>query len=274
MKKLFSLLFFVPVTLIIVLIYSHALLLAPQNKTVFATGDGEQFARIKFAGVYLYKTPTLNESYINMYFEIPNTYFVKLLSDANDYFYRAQYMEQIGYVKKLEVQPISGIPLHPYVSATFRVFSSDGAMLKDAPFYASNAVAALPQNQNILQYIGRISGEEAIIGRGNVWYFCKFGNSSGYVYGGLSDMLSEILPNTEIFENAPNPFITPVLSYIEYLKTSNVKFVVIVAVLLPSFAIFYLLYMKITPKNKTRNTQKFKEVKTIKPQYLYDDHEL
>ena len=275
MKK-FSKLFIVSLVLLIVLFCGFSLidnLRALANNSAQAQSY-ENFARIKFAGVYLYKTPTLNESYINMHFEIPDTYFVKLLGDANEYFYRVEYLNQIGYVKKLEVQPISGVPLKPYASATFRVFSSDGTHLKDSPFYAANTVATLPQNQNILQYIGRLSGEEAIIGRGNLWYYCKFGNTFGYVYGGLCDMLTEIVPNTEVFNSISNPFITPSLSYIEYLQNSSIKYLIIAGVISPALVVFFMLFIKITPKGDTKHPHRLKRIKSIKPQYLYDDSEL
>lgn len=274
MKKMFSLILFVPIIVMATTLCCHGFFMASQKSSASASSLQNQFAQVKSVGVFLYKTPTLNESYINMHFEIPNTYFVKLLGDTNSYFYRAQYMEQIGYIKKIEVQPINGIPLQPYASATFRVFSSDGTVVRDAPFHASNAITTLPNNQTVLQYIGKISGEEAISGRGNTWYFCKFGNNLGYVYGGFCDMLSAISINAEVFEHILNPFITPSGSYIEYLKTSNIKFVIIAAVLLPALLIFYMLFMKIPQKAKLSSKTKIKKVKSLKPQYLFDDSEL
>ena len=266
MKKLFFMHF--------ILIFAAFIVLPGFFYTQKAYAEAENFARIKLAGVHLYKTPTLNESYVNMHFELPPSYFVKLLSDAGTHFYKAEYMNQIGYVKKIEVQPVANTPQKPYATATFRIFSSDGTAVRDAPFYASNLVTTLPQSQNILQYVGKLSGEEAIAGRGNVWYFCKTGNFSGYVYAGLCDMLSTITTNTEVTTPTTNPFLTPALSHIDYLNTSGAKIGVITAVMLPAFAVFFMLFIKFTPKPKHTKKEKFKRVKSIKPQYLYDDSEL
>ena len=66
----------------------------------YVCADTSVYAQILHAGCYLYKTPIENTNYANVYFMIENTYFVELLSDYNDEFYKAKYMDIIGYVKK------------------------------------------------------------------------------------------------------------------------------------------------------------------------------
>ena len=84
------------------------MLLATFNITVFATDETSYYARIMFDDVFLYKEPTENNNNENIYFVLPQTYFVELL-DKCENFYKARYLDKIGYVKNdfmLDVEKI------------------------------------------------------------------------------------------------------------------------------------------------------------------------
>ena len=57
------------------------------------------YAVICTNNAYLYRTPTLSENYINKYFLLEESYFVKVLSRPNDEFYQVEYLDIMGYVK-------------------------------------------------------------------------------------------------------------------------------------------------------------------------------
>ncbi|MFQ6724521.1 MAG: hypothetical protein ACLRFE_04250, partial [Clostridia bacterium] len=79
-----------------------------------SANDNCAYAQILHAGCYLYKSPVDNTNYSNVYFMLENSYFVELLSDYNDEFYKAKYMDIVGYVKKSQVQCVQGTPKTPY----------------------------------------------------------------------------------------------------------------------------------------------------------------
>ena len=87
----------------------------------YAYENKTYYAKIMFEQVYLYKTPTNKNDMENIYFELPKTYFVKLLSRHDD-FYEVRYLNIFGYVKKDSVQAVSHTPLNPFL--TNLVYSS------------------------------------------------------------------------------------------------------------------------------------------------------
>ena len=89
------------------------------------------YAKITNENVYFYSDPI--EESEKILFEIPNTYFVKLIDNANENFYYAIYKNVYGYVKKSQVNVMSGTPVNPFANATFRIFSPDGIGLYSTP---------------------------------------------------------------------------------------------------------------------------------------------
>ena len=156
------------------------------------------FARAQTSGVVLYKTPSVISSN-NVFFEIPQSYFVMLISNFSDEFYRAQYKDVVGYVLKTDITPVAEKPQNPFFEGSFRVFSSDGTDVLSSPFpsLGANVVATVEKFETV-EYFGTISGEELIEGRGTTWLFGKTQNGEfGFFYQGLCDQISEIPTNVE-----------------------------------------------------------------------------
>lgn len=245
------------------------IVLADQN---YVAGS-PQYARVKTANVKLYKTPTEVEEYSNYHFIIPETYFVELLSYENDNFFQARYLDVYGYVKINEVQCVKGIPLNPFVSkASFRVFAPNGLELRSSPSQSDglNTLASINFLETNLQYYGKIIGEEAIVYKGNEWYFCKYFKNgteqNGYVYSVFCDLLTTISANTEILEYVEKPTfeVQNTSAEVEQNNTSIsnlpsiTQIIIIVAVCIPCILIIYLLFRptRITARNYKEKKQR------------------
>lgn len=247
------------------------------SQVVFAdsnlVANTAQYARVKSSSVKLYKTATENEDFNNVYFNIPETYFVELLSYENDLFYQARYLDTYGYVKISDVQCVKGVPQNPFVSkASFRVFAPGGIELRSTPSQSDglNIITNINFLETNLQFYGSITGEEAIAYKGALWYFCKYTKSGveqkGYVYSVFCDLLTTISANTEVLEYVAEPtFETESTSAPSESGSTSLsgmptitQVLIIAAVCIPVILIIYLLFRptRITAKalkNKKRS---------------------
>ena len=198
-------------TLLIILCFVFiigSLLLINFSQTKTTSADAVSgYAQVLYSNVYLYKYPTDVESYENRHFLLEPTYFVKVEDKANDFFYKVSYLNFTGYVKMSEVELINEIPEMPFLSnITFDVFPNANAILRTEPTtenMSKSIICILPAGTKNIEYIGKISGEESLIGSGNVWYYCNYikpdGTSTfGYIYSPLTNNLSAISQNEEI----------------------------------------------------------------------------
>lgn len=237
-----------------------------------------QYARVKNSNVKLYKTATENEDFSNVYFTIPETYFVELLAYENDLFFSARYLDAYGYVKISDVQCVKGVPANAFVSkASFRVFAPNGIELRTSPSQSDglNTICNINFLETNLQFYGTISGEEAIAYKGSEWYFCKYTKSGveqkGYVYSVFCDLLTTISANTEVLEYVSEPTFETENTSAPSQDVSNdlssmpsiTQILIIVAVCIPVILIIYLLFRptRITAKafNKSGKKQKRKQ---------------
>ena len=220
--------------------------------------DTSFFARVKFSNCPLLKNPSSDTSFSNTYFFIPQTYFVEVFSKTGDYF-EAQYLGTRGYVRKSDIEFVSGTPQNPFANKiSFRIFAQNGLNLRSTPKESegiANRLTTIPFLETNLQYIGMIEGEEAISNRGNIWYYCNYFRMdetlTGSVYAGYCDMLSTIPHNTEELAVIPEPSFEQLavkdeVSDIGDGSLNNLskrsQILIIVAVSLPALIILYLLF--------------------------------
>ena len=165
------------------------------------------YAVVNNSGAYLYRTPTLSENYINKFFLLEESYFVKVLSRPNDEFYYVEYMDIFGYVKVDDVVFVVEQPENPYLDfITFDIKSNKDVCLLKSPngnFEDINVLYNIPFNAKNLCYLGKISAVENQNYMGNIWYYCcyKIDENSliyGYLYAPLCCNLSPITKNSEV----------------------------------------------------------------------------
>lgn len=217
--------------------------------TTYAVSDS--YAQVNDNSSYLYKTSSYNEDIDNKYCLLPKSFFVKILNNYNDLYYKAQYKDLTGYVKKSEVSLIKETPQKPYpTTKTISIKSTNSCYLRNSPKIKtsiSNVITTIPSSTKDIEYIAKMMGEEAIDLQGTMWYLVRYNNQLGYIYNFYSNtiILDEINAEqvTVIYQNE-SMTLTPLSD------TQNL--LLIFSILLPILVVLYLLY---TP-NKTRKISK------------------
>ena len=254
------------------------------NNQAFAYSKSKHFARVENNETYIYSLP--NDKSENMLFEIPKTYFVELISQYNETFYKAKYLDLTGYVKINEVTPVSNTPTSPYASEiTFRVYSSDGINIRSEP-HTKNGLETIKGSLTVLDenimYYGKISGEEVIKNRGTTWYYCKYKNNRevimGYVYAGFCDMLTTIEEHDEETIACDNPFINNNIEINTSIKSNevNIKNLILIFTIIPTLFLIFLLFkpFKILENESKKQVNKIFKNKKKTTKTIYDDFEL
>ena len=230
--------------------------------------------------VDFYKAPISSPE--NILFKVPKTYFVKILKQENDIFYKAQYMKDIlGYIKKDDMKYINTTPSLPFADfISFRIFTPSGANLRSSPNHnlgATNLITTIPFLETNLLFVGNIEGEEAISYKGNLWYYCKYIKDNtityGYVYSAFCDMMASIPDNNEQFEYIVPTYensqqqLPPTNNATEMLTLgSPAQVAVIVGISLPCILIIYFLFKptKISMQKSSTNKTQPKQIKQPK----------
>ena len=229
---------------------------------VYAYHEQVYYARILFDQVYFYKTPNDDNSFSNVYFELPKTYFVELISLEGN-FYQARYLNFNGYVKKDCVQAVSNFPNNPFLNnITFRVYAERSQQIWSQPSTKSpsSVVYEIPLFTKNVEYISKITGEGLIEGRTNIWYYCKFSSNKdyyGYVYSDFCDELTFIPNNTETVNYINNPTFskeTPQINSIP--KDSNYVSIIITILCIPAIIFAFLVLQNTKIFNKTKTSKK------------------
>ena len=237
------------------------------------------YAKVLDNNVYLFKTNT-STFLTNAYFEIPKTYYVLVLNNIDETFYKVEYNGFVGFVLKNKVSVVSGTPQNPYLkNTTFRVYAQDGLNVMSSPFSSCNPqiVVTMPELPTPT-YIGKITADELVEGRGNTWYYCTYKQQnsenlqekvfSGYVYAGFCDNLTSFSDNPENLKENTNAFYDNNQDYLYSLINLSpfLKMVILICVCLPSAILIFLLFSPY----KIRKKLKLKKIKqqSIKNQAL------
>ena len=223
----------------------------------YAQNNDIYYAKIISSNIKLYKSTNGIEDVDNIYFVIPQSYFVQIQNCENDNYYKATYIDTVGYVKKDEVQCVKGIPQNPFATASFRIFIPGGVELRSSPTQSEglNTVANLNFLETNLKFYGSIDGEEAISYKSSIWYYCKYikngSEIKGYVYSAFCDLLTSIPTNNENLEYIEEPdFSIPTQGQPSIAPEDPIselpsvtQIIIIIAVCLPCIFIIYLLFL-------------------------------
>ena len=250
--------------IILVLMFSLIGLFKP---IPFVSADTGVYAQILNSGYYLYKTPVDNTNYTNVYFMLENSYFVELLSDYNNEFYKAKYMDVVGYVKKNQVQCVQGTPKTPYLNnVSFRVYNNISRSMYDKPFANTNNPTLktyLPLYCTDLIYYGKIYGESAIEERTNIWYYCKYTVTGvcGYIYSDSCDKMTTIVPNNEKLPYISSPaWNSNTSNSTQLISINSMSFKITTILISIPFVVFAFFLFRLAVKKRNK-----KEVDTFNP---------
>ncbi len=246
-------------------------LLFPSYKCSFASASSI-YAKIEQDGVYLYNSPKSEDD--AKLFQLQNSYFVRLLENANDEFYYCAYKDVYGYVKKSEVVAMDGTPKTPFVEATFRIYATQGLGMYSSPSINNdNLKCTIPYLTDNLVYYGTIDGQQAIPEKSSTWIYCKYNydaSNYGFVYSVFCDKLPVITTNNERFNVISQPFQNKTTKEL----TSVAMGFIIVGVSLPSLIVLYLLIKPTLIKDKLLNeNSKFKRARR-KDYFEFDEGDL
>lgn len=205
---LFVMLFFAPITPNTVAAYTINYFRVTENNTV------------------LYRTASDEKTIENMFFILPQSYFVQSLGAEGD-FYKVNYAGVVGFVLKEEVIAVHGTPVTPFASATFKINGVASAVMRSSPSVSGGYVGLLPCDTEIT-FLGELEGEEALNGLGNRWFLARFisfeqGILTGYIYAPLTQELTVIPKNLEVLETStpagtePEGIFSPELMKVENL---------------------------------------------------------
>ena len=212
-----------------------------------STSQTSGYAVIKDNNCYFYRTINSNSMFSDRFFLLEKSYFVKILENTNNNYYKAEYNGIIGYVQKKDIEFVEEVPLNPFLEdITFDIYSGSSVSLRTEPTTQNGIgtiLTTLPASKKDLTYYGKITGEESIKGLGNIWYYCSYKTSDnkeifGYIYSPQTLNLSPINENNENITTVSIKDYVPINSLL-YLNLST-KNLIILALALPSLVVIYL----------------------------------
>lgn len=214
------------------------------------------YAKVLTNDCYLLKSPENNSGI----FLLEQSYFVKVLEVYDNLYFKVQYLEFEGYVEKSKVNFVEEFPKEPYlIGITFDIYDIGNVCLRSTPETIDNDInilCTIKMSTRDLTFYGRCTGEEAIKGLGNVWYYCAYQDEygslfKGYIYSPLTRNLSAITSSVENLTTVSIDNFMPVDNLL-YLNLST-KNILIVITALPTLFILYLFVKpsKITEKEES-----------------------
>lgn len=227
-----------------------------QTKIVSTNPSTSGYAQILTNDCFLLQDTSNTEKKL---FLLEQSYFVKVIEDFNNVFYRVNYLDFEGFVEKSKIKFVEEYPEIPFLCGiTFDIYSLGNVCLRSSPKKLdddSNILCTVPANTKNLLYYGKISGEEAIDGLGNVWYYSAYqddlGNVyKGYVYSPLTNNLSSIASSDENLTYVNISSFVPVDNLL-YLNLST-KNILIVITAIPTF--FVVILFALPNKFKNNDT--------------------
>lgn len=238
--------FFVILGVLLFVLFSIFSVKYEQTKTVSSSSKTSGFAKIITNDCYLLKTPKQNEE--NKYFLLEQSYFVKVVEDFDNVFFKVNYLEFEGYVEKSKINFVEELPEMPYLSGiTFDIYDLANVCMRSSastPNDDKNIICTIPVSTKDILYYGKFAGEEAIKGLGNVWYYCAYQNVNGdifkgYIYSPLTRNISSIASSTENLTFVNISKYVPIDSLLYLNITTKNMLIVITAI--PTLAIMIIL---------------------------------
>lgn len=211
------------------------------------------FAESKYAravdATNLYKLTSTSNDLTEVICIIEKTYFVQILSD-NGNSYKVNYNNQIGFVKKNDVQLVSQTPNTPFPN-NIQIIVGSTCNLRSSPTTKSstnNILTTIYAGETNLTFIGRIFADEAIDFGGTTWYYVKYGEYTGYIYNKYVKSITPIYENIEeisFYKDSPTTNINPLVH--------TPSLLIIIILLIPTLAIILILYLPRKHKTITIN---------------------
>ena len=264
--------------------------------------DVVSYAKVNDACL-LYKSQSLSSAISNIYFYVPNTYFVSIISKVSDSIYRVQYDNFVGYVSSDSIDVVSFVPsVQKPANITFDISQKSGTQIWSLPSDVSgNILTTISADTKNIEYVASATGDIPVGGTTNIWYYARFTPASsttsvyeGYIYSEATINLSHI-PNNLEYE--PTEIVSPEK---QIHVDSTAQIIMISLICLPFLILLVLAILKtanhikerkqkiaiskkdeveneisIAPKQFVRKKKANNTVEVVFPEYNYiDDDDL
>ena len=255
---------------LLILIICIMMSLGANITAVYANNN--TYAQITSENSYLYRNPTSNPSISNIWCKLEQTYFVEIINDYNDDFYKVNYNSIIGFIKKSEVKEITNTPKSPYPSnINVKINSNSGCYLRELPISktnTSNIIKTIDKGSSNILFVGYSYGDECIDLKGNLWYLVKHNNDIGYIYSDFVEEKITIYPNIEEVSFYTKDYTSNMLNPLS--DTSTLITTIIITI--PCIFILILLFTaKPKPKKSKLTKHNIKEIDLTEVTDIYND---
>ncbi len=200
--------------------------------TYSAKAESGEFARISTSGVYLYSSPNENDGL----FMLPQSYFVKITGETNDYYYVSYLTDELpyvkinGYCKKPEITRVSYTPDTPYLKYQTEITYTLSNELLDNPLSTYKTLAV---------YYGEFNFGTS------VFYYVNLNGQFGYIPSSNCSKLDYPVNTEHTFSENE----TPPKSELSSTQNNAVRIVLICTLSVFAIGAIYFLFKPQKAKN-------------------------
>lgn len=223
---------------------------AKSNISAYAQSKNVEYAKC-LSNCVFYKSEQMSDNLNDIYFILPESYFVVLLNKINDNIYQVQYDKFIGYVKSNSIIVSTFKPVNKFLTnVTCDIKPTSGTQIWSNPSTNGLVLTTIPANYKNINYISFAYGEIPIGGNSNIWYYVTYTPSTnltnvyeGYIYSENATNLSEIILNLESNPEVinENDILENDINFSSTLKTIIVAIISIPIILLISIILYKLI---------------------------------
>ncbi len=244
------------------------------SKQASAMSKTNTYAKV-LADCVLFKSSTLNYDLENVYFIIPETYFVTVLDKVSDSCCKVQYDKFVGFVESDKLIFATFVPvIKNLTDVTCDIEKSSGTQVWSSPTSFSNVLTVISAGTKNIKYIAKVFGDIPSGGESNLWFYIAYTppfNSTnvyeGYVYSENVSYVSSIPKNLET-----NPEIIESSNYVDEVIyiSSSMKTILTILIAVPIILLILIILYKLT-KRFSKNTDKTIFQKNVSQQNLQNN---
>lgn len=232
------------------------------------------------ANCILYRTSSLKDDQSNIYFVVPETYFVSVIENISDTCMKVQYKDYVGFIDSSTAVIATFIPIVKSLDGiTFDIKETSGTQIWSKPSSNSNVLTTIPANKKNINYIAFAYGDIPNGGESNLWFYVSYtpeNNSTnvyeGYVYSENVTNLSEIIANAESNPEVivPNENNEPMI-----VISSSIRTLLIALISIPVIILLAIIMYKIVKKYRenTNRNRNFDENENIVSKEEFENSE-
>ena len=205
-----------------------------------------------------YKSSEMLDDFDDVFFILPESYFVVVLDEVANDCLKVQYDKFIGYVHSVSVDIVSFVPVVKTLENIFcDVKKQSGTQIWNGPSTQSRVLTTISAGVCDVKYIAFAYGTIPVGGESNLWYYVSYTpefNSTnvyeGYVYSENMTNLSDIVFNHESNIQVKNDDNADII-----FVSSSMKTILVVLISLPIIVLILIILYKLSKKLR-KNTNK------------------